>query len=118
MASDTIPIRKGEELDAAAIEAFMREHLPNLPEGPLTVEQFSFGKSNLTYLLKLGNWEAVLRRPPLGPVTPRAHDMGREYRILEEISPHFQAAPKPFIFADKSVIGAPFFIMERKKGSF
>ncbi|WP_394139347.1 phosphotransferase family protein [Cytobacillus oceanisediminis] len=116
MASDTIPIRKGEELDAAAIETFMREHLPNLPEEPLTVEQFSFGKSNLTYLLKLGNWEAVLRRPPLGPVAPRAHDMEREYRILEEISPHFQAAPKPFLFADKSVMGTPFFIMERKKG--
>ncbi|WP_079509026.1 phosphotransferase family protein [Mesobacillus jeotgali] len=116
MASDTIPIRHGEELDTAVIEKYLREHLLNLPEDNLTIEQFSFGKSNLTYQLKIGEWEAVLRRPPLGPVAPKAHDMEREYKILKEISPHFAAAPKPYLFADETVIGSPFFVMERKHG--
>ncbi|PLR95299.1 phosphotransferase family protein [Bacillus sp. T33-2] len=116
MASDTIPIRKGEELDVAVIESFLRLHLPDLPEEPLTISQFSVGRSNLTYELKIGGWEAVLRRPPLGPVAPKAHDMEREYRILKEIHPHFPVAPKPFIFAEERVIGSPFFIMERKHG--
>jgi aminoglycoside phosphotransferase (APT) family kinase protein len=116
MAADTIPIRQGEELDTSAIENYLREHLPNLPEENLNIEQFSFGKSNLTYQLKMGDWEAVLRRPPLGPVAPKAHDMEREYKILKEISPHFGAAPEPYLFADESVIGSPFFVMERKRG--
>ena len=116
MAADTIPIRQGEELDILAIEKYLREHLLNLPEENLTIQQFSFGKSNLTYQLKMGDWEAVLRRPPLGPVAPKAHDMEREFKILKEISPHFAAAPEPYLFADQSVIGSPFFVMERKRG--
>ena len=116
MAADTIPIRKGEELDAAAIEAFIRRYIKHLPDDPLAIVQFSAGRSNLTYQLNIGEWEAVLRRPPLGPVAPKAHDMAREFRILTEIHPHFPAAPKPYLFADESVIGCPFFIMERKKG--
>jgi aminoglycoside phosphotransferase (APT) family kinase protein len=116
MASDTIPIRQGEELDAATIEKYLRSHLSNLPADILTIEQFSFGRSNLTYQLKMGEWEAVLRRPPLGPVAPRAHDMEREYKILKEISPHFGPAPKPYLFADERVISTPFFVMERKHG--
>jgi aminoglycoside phosphotransferase (APT) family kinase protein len=116
MASDTIPIRQGEELDTSSIEYYLRKQLHNLPDDNLTIKQFSFGKSNLTYQLKMGEWEAVLRRPPLGPVAPKAHDMEREYKILKEISPHFAAAPEPYLFADESVIGSPFFVMERKRG--
>lgn len=116
MASDTIPIRKGEELDITKIEAFLKNHFPDLPDGPLTIEQFSAGRSNLTYQLKKGEWEAVLRRPPLGQVAPKAHDMEREYQVLKEIHPHFPPAPKPLVFADQNIIGSPFFIMERKHG--
>lgn len=116
MAADTIPIRKGEELDTLKIEAFIRQHFENLPESPLQIEQFSAGRSNLTYQLNIGDWEAVLRRPPLGPVAPKAHDMEREFRILTEIHPHFSVAPKPLLFANETVIGSPFFIMERKRG--
>lgn len=116
MSSETIPIRKGEELDLPLIEAFLKKSLPFLPDEPLHVQQFSVGRSNLTYELKIGEWEAVLRRPPLGPVAPKAHDMEREYKILEEINPYFPAAPKPYVFADKSLIGSPFFVMERKRG--
>ncbi|WP_010530155.1 phosphotransferase family protein [Lentibacillus jeotgali] len=118
MSSETIPVRDGEELNLINLESFLRENIKNLPTDPLTVEQFSAGRSNLTYLLKIGDWEAVLRRPPLGPVPPKAHDMEREFTILNEISPYFSPAPKPYVFAGKeqNIIESPFFIMERRHG--
>ncbi len=116
MSSDTIPVRKGEELDLPVVENFIRQHFEGLSDDPLEVQQFSAGRSNLTYRLKIGDWEAVLRRPPLGPVAPKAHDMEREYHILKEIHPYFPQAPKPYVFADETIIGRPFFIMERKHG--
>lgn len=113
---DTIPVRKGEELDLKKIEQVIRENIDGLSDDPLHVEQFSVGRSNLTYQLNIGNWEAVLRRPPHGPVAPKAHDMEREYRILKEIQPYFPQAPKPYLFVGESLIGKPFFLMERKHG--
>ena len=57
----------------------------------------------------------MLRRPPLGPVAPKAHDMKREFRILSDIHPHFSAAPKPILYSqNEEIVGSPFFIMERK----
>ena len=43
------------------------------------------GHSNLTYLIRYGELEFVLRRPPLGPLAPTAHDMPREYNLLSVI---------------------------------
>lgn len=114
---DTIPVRPGEELNLAAVELFLRERLPELPHSPLEVQQFPSGHSNLTYLLRCGEWEAVLRRPPLGPVAPKAHDMKRESWILSLMHEVFPLAPKPYVFTeDESIVGAPFYVMERKKG--
>nr|WP_263326225.1 phosphotransferase family protein [Neobacillus sp. Marseille-Q6967] len=117
MSKDTIPVRKGEELNLAELEKFLREHIANLPNSPLEILQFSAGHSNLTYQIKVGEWEAVLRRPPLGPVAPKAHDMEREFKILSELNPVFSSAPKPWLFSNQpEIVGSPFFIMERKKG--
>ncbi|WP_153125114.1 phosphotransferase family protein [Peribacillus tepidiphilus] len=114
---ETIHVRQGEELNLPALKKFLYEQIEDLPMEELTIRQFSAGNSNLTYLLKIGEWEAVLRRPPLGPVAPRAHDMKREYRILSEIHPLYSAAPKPILFSeDESIVGSLFFIMERKHG--
>ncbi len=114
---DTIAVRKGEELDAAVVARFLRAELPDVPDGDLEIEQFGAGHSNLTYLLRIGGWEAVLRRPPLGPVAPKAHDMEREYKILSYLNPVFPAAPKPYLFSnDTRIVGSPFFVMERRKG--
>lgn len=116
---DTIPVREGEELAPDKLKKFLNENLSDTPEGDLVVEQFGAGHSNLTYLLKIGDWEAVLRRPPLGPVAPKAHDMKREYTILKHLHPVYSTAPKPYIFSDdESIVGSPFFIMERRKGVF
>jgi aminoglycoside phosphotransferase (APT) family kinase protein len=114
---ETISVREGEEFDLAAVQQYLRERLEDLPEGELEVRQFPSGASNLTYLLKIGAWQGVLRRPPLGPVPPRAHDMGRESRVLTRLNEAFPLAPKPNFFCeDESVIGAPFYVMERREG--
>lgn len=117
MSKETIPVRKGEELNLDILEGFLRESIQNLPKSPLEILQFSAGHSNLTYQIKIGDWEAVLRRPPLGPVAPKAHDMEREYKILAELNPVYSAAPKPLLFSNQlEIVGSPFFIMERKRG--
>jgi aminoglycoside phosphotransferase (APT) family kinase protein len=114
---ETIRVREGEEFDLAAVERYLRERLEGIPEGELEVRQFPSGASNLTYLLRIGDWEGVLRRPPFGPVPPKAHDMGRESHVLAKLHEAYPLAPKPYFFCeDESVIGAPFYVMERREG--
>lgn len=114
---DTIAVRKDEQLNETVVHEFLRANIPDLPNSSLEVEQFGSGHSNLTYLLRCGEWEAVLRRPPLGPIAPKAHDMEREYTILKSLHLFSQAIPKPLLFSDdESIVGSPFFVMERKKG--
>lgn len=98
------------------LAAYLRERLEGAADG-LAVEQFPNGHSNLVYLIRAGAREYVLRRPPLGPVAPKAHDMTREYRVLDAVHPYFEEAPKVFLVCeDPAVLGAPFFLMERRRG--
>jgi aminoglycoside phosphotransferase (APT) family kinase protein len=109
-------VRAGEELDAARLFVYLRERIPELESEP-EVEQFPAGFSNLTYLLRTGEQEFVLRRPPVGASVKTAHDMGREYRILSRLHPVYGKVPRPILFCeDESVIGAPFYLMERVRG--
>ena len=115
--SETIEVREGEGFDAGAVEGVLREKIEGLPDGTLEVEQFPSGASNLTYLLRVGDWEGVLRRPPMGPIPPKAHDMGRESGILSKLNAAFPLAPKPYFFTDdEEITGAPFYVMERRTG--
>ena len=118
--TDSMTVRSGEELDRVALDEYLRHHLSVVSfdsSAALELEQFPGGHSNLTYLVRYGNHEFVLRRPPLGPVAPTAHDMPREYNLLAVIHPYFGLAPKPILLCeDPSVIGAPFYLMERRKG--
>src|SRR5437660_4294259 len=91
------PVRSGEELNAANLSAFLHSRLPELT-GPLVIEQFPKGYSNLTYLLRIGSRELVLRRPPFGAKIKTAHDMGREYRILSHICGVYPRAPRPLLY--------------------
>jgi len=112
----TRAVRAGEELDLARLERFLSEAIPGL-SGPVVVEQFPSGHSNLTYLLKAGNRELVLRRPPFGSKVKSAHDMGREYRILSRLHAVYPRAPKPLAYTeDDSILGAHFYVMERIAG--
>ena len=110
------PAREGEQIDARALAQYLRGKLEGVESG-LTFRQFPGGHSNLTYLLEAGGREYVLRRPPLGPVAPKAHDMAREYHVLCAVHPLFSRAPRAFLLCeDPAVIGAIFFIMERRHG--
>jgi aminoglycoside phosphotransferase (APT) family kinase protein len=114
--TDTAPIRPDEQFDVASLERYLAGRLPDAA-GPLVVEQFPGGHSNLTYLLTYPHGEFVMRRPPLGPVAPKAHDMTREFRVLDALWPVFPPAPRPYLLCeDPAVIGAPFYVMERRTG--
>lgn len=111
MPQDVIPVRTGEQFDLASLAAY-------LGEGPLTLDQFAGGHSNLTYLVRTAEREYVLRRAPLGPVPPRAHDMAREFKMLAALHPVFPKAPRVFrLCDDPGVIGATFYLMERRRGA-
>jgi aminoglycoside phosphotransferase (APT) family kinase protein len=113
--TDTAAVRAGEELNWGALADYVKENLPGAEH--LTIEQFPGGHSNLTYLLRAPVGEYVLRRGPLGPVAPKAHDMAREYKVLKAVHPVFPPAPEVFrLCEDASIIGAVFFIMERRHG--
>jgi aminoglycoside phosphotransferase (APT) family kinase protein len=110
------PIRADEDFDHERLAAYLRDHLPGL-DGPLAVRQFRGGHANLTYALCFADRELVLRRPPLGPVAPKSHDMAREFRALRALEPHFPLAPRVFhLCEDPSIVGAVFFVMERRHG--
>ncbi|MGB0035774.1 MAG: phosphotransferase family protein [Candidatus Acidiferrales bacterium] len=105
-------VRRGEELDLAALEPFLLRHFPG-STGPLVVEQFPSGHSNLTYLVRLGDREMILRRPPFGSKVKSAHDMGREYRVLSKLHAAFNPAPRVLAYCDDdTVLGSPFYLME------
>jgi len=109
-------VRAGEELDVAAVDRWIRQRLPELSGAP-EVRQFSGGASNWTYLLRYDGADLVLRRPPAGTKAKSAHDMGREYRILSALAPVYPKAPRPLASCeDASVLGAPFYLMERVRG--
>ncbi|HON38784.1 MAG: phosphotransferase family protein [Desulfomonilia bacterium] len=109
-------IRQGEELDTDKVGEYLRGSLAGL-SGEMVVEQFPSGFSNLTYLIRVGDTELVLRRPPFGTKAKSAHDMGREYRILSALKDVYPYCPRPLIYCgDESVMGCPFYVMERIKG--
>ncbi len=113
--TDTAAVRAGEELNLDVLRSYLRGKIEDAER--LTIEQFPGGHSNLTYLVRTPAREYVLRRGPLGPVAPKAHDMAREYMVLKAVHPFFAAAPEVYhLCEDTSIVGAVFFLMERRRG--
>jgi hypothetical protein len=111
-----VPMRSGEELDLSKLEPFLRSRFPGETEG-MTLQQFPSGHSNLTYAVTLGEREMVLRRPPFGTKVKSAHDMRREFRVLSKLHNAYPLAPAVLLYCDdESIIGAPFYLMERLRG--
>ncbi|MFU8805577.1 MAG: phosphotransferase family protein, partial [Bradymonadaceae bacterium] len=109
-------IRKGEELDLARLKEYLSSELGR-PVKDLEVQQFPSGHSNLTYLLRWDEEEWILRRPPVGADIESGHDMNREHHILSGLAAHYPRVPRPLLLCwDHSVLGAPFYLMERVKG--
>jgi aminoglycoside phosphotransferase (APT) family kinase protein len=109
-------VREEERLDAERLRGFLQAALP-AASGPLEILQFRKGHSNLTYLVRIGDEEAVLRRAPFGVQVKSAHDMRREFTILSALQGVYPKAPRPIAFCDdESLIGARFYLMERVRG--
>src|SRR5260370_12491962 len=110
MSTDTAAaVRAGEELDQDKLSSSLRDKIEG--GGELAIEQFPGGHSNLTYLLRTPMREYVLRRGPLGPVAPKAHDMAREYMVLKAVHPVFGPAPQAFrLCEDPSIADSIFFV--------
>ena len=110
------PVRAGQGFDVAALASWLRPRISGLEAEPELL-QFGRGFSNLTYLVRFGARELVVRRAPPGVNIKSAHDMGREYRILAALAPTWPKAPRPIAHCDDaSVIGTPFYVMERMQG--
>lgn len=111
-------IRQGEELNLPQLNDYLSSQ--NIDIEPITeAAQFPGGYSNLTYFLKSKNKEYVLRRPPFGAKEIKGgHDMSREYKILSALKKNgFEKVPQPIFFSDEeSILGCPFYIMERVQG--
>ncbi|MBX3155416.1 MAG: phosphotransferase family protein [Deltaproteobacteria bacterium] len=113
--NEPAPVRPGEELALAPLAAYLDRELGGT--SPVTVEQFPGGHSNLTYLVHRGDREMVLRRPPFGSKVKSAHDMGREVAVLSKLAPVYARAPQVYAYeATGEVLGAPFYLMERRRG--
>lgn len=105
----------GVDLDRLA--RYFSDNVPHFDKGPLRARLIEGGRSNLTYVVSDGSHEWVLRRPPLGHVLPTAHDMSREFRVLDALRSTDVPVPKPVTLCrDPSVTGAPFYVMEKVEG--
>ena len=97
-----------EGLDVPALERFLHAEMA----GPLRAELMHGGRSNLTYRLTDGHRTWVLRRPPLGELTPSAHDMAREYRVVAALAGSgVPVAPAVALCEDPGVLGVPFAVV-------
>ena len=90
-------MRADERFDELRLAKYLRGKLPGTDNRP-SVRQFGGGAANLTYLLDYGEHEYVLRRPPLGPIAPSAHDMARESKVLLRLWRAFPLAPRAYLF--------------------
>jgi aminoglycoside phosphotransferase (APT) family kinase protein len=111
-------VRELPGLDVDALAKYLDSARPQPLTGPLSAELIHGGRSNLTYRVTDGTADWVLRRPPLGHVLATAHDMGREYRVITALAPTTVPVPgTELLCTDESVIGAPFYLMERVDGT-
>lgn len=102
-------------VDLEALTRFLDDRLPGT--GPFRVERHRAGHSNETFFVSRSDREWVLRRPPRGAFLPTAHDVLREHRVLAALADTPVRAPRPVLACeDESVIGAPFYLMERVDG--
>ncbi|MGV0627654.1 phosphotransferase family protein [Mycolicibacter minnesotensis] len=101
-----------EGLDPVALRAYLVDN--GVPvQGELTVELIAGGRSNLTYKVTDDASAWVVRRPPLGGLTPSAHDVGREFAVTEKLYGTGVPIAQPIALdADGTVCGAPLTVTE------
>jgi aminoglycoside phosphotransferase (APT) family kinase protein len=114
----TRPVADAHAFDTAALEHYLREHLPGF-DGPLSVEQFKGGQSNPTYKLNTPSRAYVMRAKP-GPAAkllPSAHAIDREFRVMSALAGTDAPVPAMHLLCeDEAVIGRAFYVMEFVQG--
>jgi aminoglycoside phosphotransferase (APT) family kinase protein len=112
--STSPPVPPG--IDLPALQRYFDAAVP-ATAGPLTVRLITGGKSNLTYSVTDGVHRWVLRRPPLGPLTPTAHDMAREFRVVAALQDtSVPVAEAVALCEDTEVLGVPFAVVAYVEG--
>jgi len=97
------------------IRESLGEVLPG--SGEVEIERVRAGHSNLTFFITRGDDRWVLRRPPRPPFPPKAHDVLREHRLISALYATGVPVPRAIMACeDRTVIGAPFYVMERLDG--
>lgn len=112
----SIPLKESEQFDLSVLNQYLAEAAPTI--GTIqNVTRFPGGYSNVTYCLETATKEYVLRMPPAGAQIHAAHDMGREFRVISMLEPHYKKVPHVIHCSEQdNIIGTPFYIMERIKG--
>jgi aminoglycoside phosphotransferase (APT) family kinase protein len=110
----TKPVSERQKFDAAALQTYMREHIPGF-SGGLQFEQFKGGQSNPTFKLSTPTQRFVLRTKP-GPAAKllaSAHAIDREFRVMDALNKAGFPAPRQYVLCtDEAVIGRAFYLME------
>jgi aminoglycoside phosphotransferase (APT) family kinase protein len=113
--ADVAPDAREPLLVLEPLAAFLDEH--GIGSGEIRAQPIGDGHSNVTYLIERERAEVVLRRPPRGPLPPSAHDVLREARLLRALQSTAARVPKVLAVGDnETVIGCPFYVMERVPG--
>lgn len=103
-------------VDPERLADYLDDRLPG--GGPFQIERHLAGHSCETFFVRRDGSEWVLRRPPLAVYLPTAHDVLREHRVLSALAGTPVRAPRPVLVCeDASVIGAPFYLMDRVQGA-
>ncbi|RJF86323.1 phosphotransferase family protein [Oleomonas cavernae] len=98
------------------LEGFLRDHFPAI-RGPIDIDRAVGGMSNPTFLLRAGDWTAVLRKQPGTDILKSAHAIDREFRVLAALQGTGVPAPRPLLYhAERDVLDTPFYLMERLEG--
>lgn len=112
--SETIPVREAHRFDTGPLSQLIGDRLG---ERFVQLSQMRGGQSNPTFLVTTDGGEYVLRKQPPGELLPSAHAVDREYRVIEALSKTDVPVPRAVLFCDdRTVIGTPFYLMERLRG--
>ena len=115
--AELTPVRDAHRFDEDALRTYMVDHVDGYGGEPLAIRQFEGGQSNPTFLVEAPGGEYVMRKQPPGELLPSAHQVDREYRVMDALGPTDVPVPKMHCLCeDASVIGTKFYLMEHVRG--
>jgi aminoglycoside phosphotransferase (APT) family kinase protein len=98
--------------------SYLARELPgSAASGPVEAKPLSGGRSKLTFLVRAGEREMVLRCPPTAGSGGSAQDISREYRVMSQLGQTGVAVPQTILScSDPAIIGVPFYLVSRVHG--